>query len=248
MLPGSHFCWGNGLYFCGGASRSHPIDSRPSHPLPSEQGRSLRWQSGTTLSCSSGVYSGFASPSRSSARLCRCRVGLDGSRWEFLHRMCPVCTRRLATHTLPFGEGTCLVWRICALESRLQTEKKPKMAGLYLTGRRLVPRWVACTQCRNPPSVGFAQGRARHRPCLTAPCRSCRPFVVGRSQQGASIFPSTGCAHQPPGIGAGWATPMVWPRSLASHCKSCAVGHWVGQALRPQGSGGSSAPGGASTE
>ena len=50
------------------------------------------------------------------------------------HTMRIACTRRLKTHSLLFGEGTCLVWHGCALESRLRTEKVPNMASLYLRG------------------------------------------------------------------------------------------------------------------
>ena len=60
---------------------------------------------------------------------------------------CTACTRRLKTHTLLVGEGTCLVWHIYALGSRLQTEKLPNMASSYLTWRHPVLWSVACTQC-----------------------------------------------------------------------------------------------------
>ena len=66
--------------------------------------------------------------------------GLGGS-------FCTACTRRLKTPTLLVGEGTCLVWHICASESRLQTAKMPNMASSYLTGGYLDPVWVACAQC-----------------------------------------------------------------------------------------------------
>ena len=71
-------------------------------------------------------------------------------RGGFLHCVCTACTRRLKIHTLLIGAGTCLVWHICALESRFQTEKLPNMASLYLTWRHPVPGWVACTQCGKP--------------------------------------------------------------------------------------------------
>ena len=67
---------------------------------------------------------------------------------------CTACTRPLNTHPLPVGEGTCLVWHIPALESRLQTKGLPKN-GKSLSHLETSSPWVGrlpvvCTQRRNP--------------------------------------------------------------------------------------------------
>ena len=86
-----------------------------------------------------------------------------------------VYTNGFKTHTLLFGEGTGLVWHICALESRLQTGKMPNMASTYLTWRHLIPGRVACTQCRNPHKETLAQFPVRLMgsavPCIKAVCQ-----------------------------------------------------------------------------
>ena len=68
-----------------------------------------------------------------------------------------VYTNGFKTHTLLFGGGTGLVWHICALESRPQTEKVPNMASLYFTWGHPAAGWVACTQCRNSLTDRFTQ-------------------------------------------------------------------------------------------
>ena len=77
--------------------------------------------------------------------------------WTFLQQGPPLpvrgsFTRGLKTHTLLFGEGTGLAWHIYDLESRLQAEKMPNMASLYLPWRHKIPWWVACTRRMNPLS------------------------------------------------------------------------------------------------
>ena len=70
------------------------------------------------------------------------------------------CTRRLKTHTRLFGDGTCLVWHICALGSHPQTEKLPIMVRLYLTRRHPIPGWVVCTQCTCGADTPFSSGES----------------------------------------------------------------------------------------
>ena len=108
---------------------------------------------------------------------------------------CTACTRGLKTHTLLFGKGTCLVWYIYALESRLQREKLPNMATPYLIRRHLVPGWVACTHAVQKPldrRVGWSEstiGVARLRPSRAAPAACRRASDLSRAtlpQQGSA--------------------------------------------------------------
>ena len=55
---------------------------------------------------------------------------VKGCRRVLAGGFCNACTRQLKTHTLLFGEGACLVWRIYAVEPRLRTEKSRNMARL----------------------------------------------------------------------------------------------------------------------
>ena len=82
--------------------------------------------------------------------------GLRWWAWAARGSSCPACTRRLKIRTLLFGEGTCLVRHIYALESRLQTEKNAKY-GKSLSHLETSRPWVGRLHAVQKPPLSPCQ-------------------------------------------------------------------------------------------